>query len=460
MIGPWSISGPTRGKRFQNAGSRACEIPYEFPIPLTLPFHAYTSRSLILNHHSKSITSVRNGLREQIILHGFLSCKSLSPRRSLDNAIESFAHHCTTSTSTSTSLDWTQFYYIRIQVAFQRLEAWILQHRTAMAGRPSMNARDSSGRKVSLLNDEPTSQNARLNKLPYRSPPSQHEYQHMIRSHSNTSELSDPVSPSTPALVRADSFDSQHTYDPRSPVTPVFLNDFGRNTSYTSAGYKDQAHFDYRERMNNFEEYSSNGAYQLVRPSYIDSSSSSYAESQMYDEDSYQNGSLSERGLKRYPCRFRESMGCEKTFTTSGHASRHSKIHTAEKGVSCSWPGCQKKFTRADNMKQHLETHTKDRARSTTVQKSTLKSTLTMPSGVKKPIAVVSRSSRSPSRNAIISAEVPPSLVDPALYAHSGVTQTSPGSPYGSPISNFQPLESSQSGLDALAMAADYQTKS
>jgi hypothetical protein len=329
-----------------------------------------------------------------------------------------------------------------------------------MAGRSSMNARDSSGRRVSLLNDEPAAQNSQFNSLPYRNSPSQ--YSNMIRSHSNTSELSDPVSPSTPGLVRADSFDSQNTQDPRSPITPVFLNDVGRNTSYTSAGYRDHTHFDYRERMTSYDEYSSKGSYQFVRPPYADSRSSSYAESQTYDEDSYPNGSISERGQKRYPCRFRESMGCEKTFTTSGHASRHSKIHTAEKGVSCSWPGCQKKFTRADNMKQHLETHTKDRTRSTPGQKS-LKSTLTIHSGVKKPSTVLSRLSRSPSRNAL-PAEVPPLMVDPALYA---VTQASPGSPYGAPISSFQeayPMaarrESLQSGLDALAMAADYQKKS
>jgi Zinc finger, C2H2 type len=330
----------------------------------------------------------------------------------------------------------------------------ISEHRTTMAGRPSMNARDSSGRKVSLLNEEPTSQNAQLDILPYRSPPSQYEYSSMIRSHSNTSELSDPASPSTPGLVRADSFDSQNTQDPRSPITPVFLNDLGRNTSYTSAGYKDQAHFDYRDRTAGFEECSSNGQYQLFRPSYADSRSSSYAESQMYDEESYQNGGTSERGQKRYPCRFRESMGCEKTFTTSGHASRHSKIHTAEKGVSCSWPGCQKKFTRADNMKQHLETHTKDRSRPTPAHKSTLKSTLTVHSGVKKPSAVLSRPSRSPSRNAIPAEGSP--LVDPALYSTSPASLTS--SFQGRPITARG--EVSQSGLDALAMAADYQTKS
>jgi hypothetical protein len=66
---------------------------------------------------------------------------------------------------------------------------------------------------------------------------------------------------------------------------------------------------------------------------------------------------------KRFPCRFRDSLGCEKTFTTSGHASRHSKIHTAEKAVPCEFPGCPKKFTRSDNMKQHLDTHFKDKSR-------------------------------------------------------------------------------------------------
>jgi hypothetical protein len=110
-------------------------------------------------------------------------------------------------------------------------------------------------------------------------------------------------------------------------------------------------------------------------------------------------------------------------------------------------------------MKQHLETHTKDRARPVPAQKSTLKSTLTIHSGVKKSNTVPSRPSRSPSRNAM-PAEVAPLMLDPALYS------TSPGSPYGASISSFQvqPIaargESSQSGLDALAMAADYQTKS
>ncbi len=93
------------------------------------------------------------------------------------------------------------------------------------------------------------------------------------------------------------------------------------------------------------------------------SGSSAYGDrrSGSYDDDTA-GGSPAERPGKRYPCRYRESHGCDKTFTTSGHASRHSKIHTAEKAVPCSFRGCSKKFTRADNMKQHLETHYKDKS--------------------------------------------------------------------------------------------------
>ena len=101
------------------------------------------------------------------------------------------------------------------------------------------------------------------------------------------------------------------------------------------------------------------------RPAYVDSRTTSFA-----DEDVSATSPMPERPGKRYPCRYRESHGCEKTFTTSGHASRHSKIHTAEKAVQCTFAGCQKKFTRADNMKQHLETHYKDKSRSSGGQRA------------------------------------------------------------------------------------------
>lgn len=57
----------------------------------------------------------------------------------------------------------------------------------------------------------------------------------------------------------------------------------------------------------------------------------------------------------KYPCPYSQSHNCSATFTTSGHAARHGKKHTGEKGVHC--PICNKAFTRKDNMKQHERTH-------------------------------------------------------------------------------------------------------
>ncbi|EDO04309.1 hypothetical protein SS1G_06792 [Sclerotinia sclerotiorum 1980 UF-70] len=88
-----------------------------------------------------------------------------------------------------------------------------------------------------------------------------------------------------------------------------------------------------------------------------------YPEEQFYHDESY-HGVTERLPGRRYSCRFKESHRCNKTFTTSGHASRHAKIHTAEKMVRCTFVGCVKKFTRADNMKQHLDTHYKDKPRS------------------------------------------------------------------------------------------------
>jgi len=342
-----------------------------------------------------------------------------------------------------------------------------------MATRPSMQARDSSGRRVSLLNDESTSQK---HQLPIRSSYSPYEQPHMARSNSSTSARSSTSSPHTPGLIRADSFDS-NLHDPLSPITPTLIAEFGRHNSYTSPSYKDQSHYDYQREK--FEDYPT-GQY-AVRHSYADPQQSSYeyVEPRLYDEESYQNPNVPERGPKRYPCRYRESHGCEKTFTTSGHASRHSKIHTAEKAVSCTWPGCQKKFTRADNMKQHLETHNKERSRSSGAPKAGLK-TLTIPAGIKKPTSLAGRTSRPSSRNSMLmTPEQPP--VDPALLYQTGAypsatQQASYSLPspttgtgiYRQPSLSLphlnRPLgsrpENEQSGLDALAIAADFQSHS
>jgi len=67
------------------------------------------------------------------------------------------------------------------------------------------------------------------------------------------------------------------------------------------------------------------------------------------------NASNPNQKKNKYPCPYAASHNCFASFTTSGHAARHGKKHTGEKGVHC--PVCNKAFTRKDNMKQHERTH-------------------------------------------------------------------------------------------------------
>jgi ribosomal protein S15P/S13E len=199
-----------------------------------------------------------------------------------------------------------------------------------------MHARDATGRKVSLLNDDSASASRPVS---YARPMSFSAASHVL-SQPFPVARSSSSSPNTPELMRSDSYDSHMSNDAISPLTPSLDFSYPRGSLYPLGEY---AHDNQP----------------VKRPAYADSSRSN-----SYEDDGSVTSPLPERPGKRYPCRYRETHGCEKTFTTSGHASRHSKIHTAEKAVQCTFLGCQKKFTRADNMKQHLETHYKDKSRS------------------------------------------------------------------------------------------------
>lgn len=155
-------------------------------------------------------------------------------------------------------------------------------------------------------------------------------------------------------------------------------------------------------------------------------------------------GSKTKNGVqRRYPCKFRDI--CDKTFTTSGHASRHAKIHGGEKTIECSYEGCTKRFTRADNMKQHLETHKKDKSR--------------RPDKLARGPShtVMRRRQSASSRGSVSRYSTPrdsPPLLSPAVAAT--VPLMSPALPTDGWMLSARPSVPSRtpSGLDALAMVA------
>ncbi|KAI5862694.1 hypothetical protein GGS23DRAFT_88248 [Durotheca rogersii] len=281
----------------------------------------------------------------------------------------------------------------------------------------TMQARDATGRQVSLLNDDP-----------YAS----HQSYHMPSHYPSACDQSPP--PHTPELLRSDSYDSNASYDAYSPVTPQGLYDYSARQLY-----EDYLPADHQVPMK--------------RPAYVVTSRSN-----SYEDDSSASSAAPEKVGKRYPCRYRESHGCEKTFTTSGHASRHSKIHTAEKAVQCTYPGCHKKFTRADNMKQHLETHFKDKSRSgsSTKSKSSSLSSTSKRSSVSSKSSSSSSSSSSP-HSSVPSREVQMWESDP--YGAEVQPLPSPGGAWDMrglniPLMGRPVAVRTSSGLDALAAIA------
>lgn len=186
----------------------------------------------------------------------------------------------------------------------------------------------------------------------------------------------------TPDLLQAGSYDSLTSNDPSSPLTPS-LTEYGRPGTHTTPYPDLSQHDNLLDRSSIYGSYPprQNSSDTTFRPSYVERSTSSYDDDHISGGTSKRSGSSSR---KRYPCRFKDSHGCDKSFTTSGHASRHSKIHTAERAVHCPFQDCQKKFTRVDNMRQHLETHYKERSRSPTSHRSSFHAAkLTVPASVK-----------------------------------------------------------------------------
>src|SRR2546423_13942516 len=102
--------------------------------------------------------------------------------------------------------------------------------------RPAMRARDSSGRQVSLLNDEPTPRRD----IQYEASSLGFEDGHSSSPSNSYPFESSP--PPTPDLLRSNSYDSRNSNDPNSPITPSMM-EFRRRGSCTSP-YPDPSQYD------------------------------------------------------------------------------------------------------------------------------------------------------------------------------------------------------------------------
>lgn len=225
-----------------------------------------------------------------------------------------------------------------------------------------MHVRDAAGRQVSLLNDDSASA-AVPPRLVYRT-----SSQLGTSSYQGSYGRSPSPFPCAPELLRSDSHDSQASSEPISPLTPMY--DYGRIYAADDRSPYEEYYADPQHQLLQKQQQQQQQQLHQAYAAEMSKHRPPYAASERalsYEEESNGRTSPVTTG-KRYPCRYRDSHGCEKTFTTSGHASRHSKIHTAEKAVHCTFAGCAKKFTRADNMKQHLETHYKDKSRMSAVR--------------------------------------------------------------------------------------------
>ncbi|KAJ6550216.1 hypothetical protein B0H19DRAFT_885834, partial [Mycena capillaripes] len=43
---------------------------------------------------------------------------------------------------------------------------------------------------------------------------------------------------------------------------------------------------------------------------------------------------------------------CDKAFVTTGHLTRHQRVHSGEMNYACSFPGCTTRCSRKDNLRQ------------------------------------------------------------------------------------------------------------
>jgi hypothetical protein len=216
-------------------------------------------------------------------------------------------------------------------------------------GTGTMDGKNASGRRISLLNDNNTLTHSNPNPNTQARP----SFTPSLRSRTSSYASSAAGSPPTPQLVRSNSSDSTTMHTP-SPITPEFNFDGLPPQSLASPTFSQGSFFPTQKELGSAYlpisiatgplPYQAPNA---VPPAY-------YTSSQPAEDQA--PASANPRSKKNsYPCPVAKQYSCSDYFTTSGHAARHAKKHTGKKDAFC--PECNKAFTRKDNMEQHRRTH-------------------------------------------------------------------------------------------------------
>ena len=225
-----------------------------------------------------------------------------------------------------------------------------------------MDGRNSSGARVSLLNDWPAEADRLAGRRPSALP--------LSRTSSFSSIYHNNSSPPTPQLVRSHSSDSATMQRTPSPITPVeFAFDPHQLSRHGSDAYSLSQHpspsYFPKDAQSSFHlsmgQHPSPTAFAYPLPG--SASLTAQPPVPLYPAHQHPAGAQQQQlpapkqpGKKnQYPCPLAKEFSCSHFFTTSGHAARHAKKHTGKKDAFC--PECNKAFTRKDNMEQHRRTH-------------------------------------------------------------------------------------------------------
>ena len=296
----------------------------------------------------------------------------------------------------------------------------------------ALSGKNSTGRRVSLLNDGPAP--PQLVRLPSITPSLQ----------SRTSSYSSSPQPSPPRLVRSDSSDSN--MQTPSPITPDFSYEPGMDSPVFS-----QNGFFHHQKDLGFPMHHQSGPL----PYHANPSQAGYFRPEQLLEQHQDPSALNARPKKNsYPCPMAKQFQCNDFFTTSGHAARHAKKHTGKKDAFC--PECNKAFTRKDNMEQHRRTHQSGRNAAKGGDRD-----------VKKAKHQAKRPKPAPLQSTMPSLSslsmVDPTLplspsgfsMAPAVQSTDAFIDFSPSSRYPDPANySYNPAATQYGGLDALAIAA------